>query len=265
MEKLSLRKNRLRGGIPDALCVAKKVRWLWMEINELSGRIPEGVSCLKCYQLFIHFNRLSGTIPDAIGSMTQLEQLSISSNQLSGKLPDSMGSMTDLGLIGIFINRVSGTIPVAATCSPRLAFFMAYDNRLSGHVRPHKRHKSSISGRHLSSFGGVFPVDGWSFFSSWSVLIFKRTRPKSGESGKHSCGENDTKSCRVSSCHGLFGAEQAVWFYTILSHVTRELSEDARHQRQPPDWQLGKFKGFWSADLSGRGTRVDVTCLQALY
>ena len=137
MQDLWLYRNGLRGSVPDELgSIAESgLSVMSLELNELSGKIPEAVASLMSCSVFgISFNRLSGRIPDGIGSMTRIGLLDISSNQFSGKLPASMAAMTNLFAFLINTNRLSGTIPAAVARLSPLMFFLAYDNRLSGSV-----------------------------------------------------------------------------------------------------------------------------------
>ncbi|KAK4569231.1 hypothetical protein RGQ29_004576 [Quercus rubra] len=100
--------------------------------NNLSGEIPEEVTCLKGLQsLNLSFNILTGRIPEKIGDLGLVESIDFSSNQLFGQIPQSMSSLTFLSQLNLSNNNLIGRIP-SSTQLQSLNASNFFGNKLCG-------------------------------------------------------------------------------------------------------------------------------------
>ncbi|MEM1319002.1 MAG: gliding motility-associated C-terminal domain-containing protein [Bacteroidota bacterium] len=86
---LILSKNELSGPLPD-FSPSQELMVLYLDANEFSDSIPTSLLSLsKLEQLFLQNNNLSGRIPENIAaSFPQLKRFSANSNHFSGLIPD---------------------------------------------------------------------------------------------------------------------------------------------------------------------------------
>ena len=82
---LDLSSNFLSGSIPSWIFSLPDLRYLSLEINQLTGHIKEFQS-RSLQQLLLHTNKLHGQIPSSIFEQENLDNLSLSYNNLSGVL-----------------------------------------------------------------------------------------------------------------------------------------------------------------------------------
>ena len=100
--------------------------------NNLSGEIPEEVTCLKGLQsLNLSFNILTGRIPEKISDLGLVESIDFSSNQLSRQIPQSMSSLTFLSQLNLSNNNLIGRIP-SSTQLQSLNASNFFGNKLCG-------------------------------------------------------------------------------------------------------------------------------------
>ena len=81
---------------------------LYMNYNQIDGRLPPSISALTLLEEFFAFgNKLEGQIPASIGLLTRLRVLSLAENSFSGSLPPELNDLTNLELLSI--QREGGT------------------------------------------------------------------------------------------------------------------------------------------------------------
>lgn len=123
----------LAGTIPPSLGGLVSVTDLRMDVNQLSGVIPQSLCSLtNLHLLVLVSNRLSGTIPSCVGALTGLTLLRVDNNVLEGSLPSSLASLTNLMLLGLNNNRVAGSLPDAVGALTALQSLSAAGNVLQG-------------------------------------------------------------------------------------------------------------------------------------
>ena len=80
--------------------------------NKLSGGIPEAVTGLHgLIFLNLSHNHLQGKIPMKIGAMTSLESLDLSMNRISGVIPQGLATISFLSHLNFSYKNLSGKIP----------------------------------------------------------------------------------------------------------------------------------------------------------
>ena len=68
----------------------------------MTGPIPEALGSLSnLQQLDLGFNELTGPIPEALGSLSNLTSLGLRNNALTGPIPEALGSLSNLQLLGL--------------------------------------------------------------------------------------------------------------------------------------------------------------------
>jgi len=90
-------------------CANDVVTKIELNVNNLSGTLPE-LSALTNLQTFsLYRNKLTGSIP-ALDTLTDLQALFLYENQLSGSIP-ALDTLTNLQALHLHVNQLNGTIP----------------------------------------------------------------------------------------------------------------------------------------------------------
>jgi Leucine-rich repeat (LRR) protein len=158
---LNLATNAIEGGFPDAIVSLRKLEFLSLAGNALSGPIPHEIgSLLLLGELHLGYNSFSGTIPSSIALLPELTVLSIEWNELTGPIPPEIGSMARLTHLFLSHNRLSGTIPPALAALPLVHLFLD-DNALWGPIPPQLGSAQTLEGLYLSRNGltGTIPLE----------------------------------------------------------------------------------------------------------
>ena len=88
------------------------VKWLNLENNNLSGKIPESISGLShLNSLCLSCNNICGEIPSSLGDIKSLESLLLEENQLTGTIPQSICELPGLFDLDLQNNKLSGSFP----------------------------------------------------------------------------------------------------------------------------------------------------------
>ncbi|XP_010933760.1 brassinosteroid LRR receptor kinase-like [Elaeis guineensis] len=137
LRRVSLSRNAFSGEIPgfsDAPAPAPALEELYLDSNLLSGPIPPGLATLPALRrLELQMNNLTGGIPD-LGPLQNLAFLDASDNALSGEFPSGKlpASVVQISLRN---NRLEGEIPGAAVAAlPALQVMDLSHNGLWGAV-----------------------------------------------------------------------------------------------------------------------------------
>jgi Leucine-rich repeat (LRR) protein len=94
--------------LPDDLWDAANLELLYLNYNNIGGRIPSEIANLSNLEaLYLMHNRLTGQIPGDIGALTNLRVLGLAENNFIGTLPSALNYMRKLEIIAI--QRESGT------------------------------------------------------------------------------------------------------------------------------------------------------------
>ncbi|XP_052169154.1 probable inactive receptor kinase At2g26730 [Oryza glaberrima] len=117
LQVLSLRSNRILGGIPDDVLQLPQLRLLFLQNNLLSGAIPPAVSKLAALErLVLSSNNLSGPIPFTLNNLTSLRALRLDGNKLAGNIPSI--SIQSLAVFNVSDNNLNGSIPASLARFP---------------------------------------------------------------------------------------------------------------------------------------------------
>lgn len=78
----------MRGFVPPSVALLSKLRHLQVSHNSLTGTLPEVISRLPLWSLWLSFNpNLGGTIPQSFSNLTELQAVNIDNTCLYGPLP----------------------------------------------------------------------------------------------------------------------------------------------------------------------------------
>ncbi|XP_073149349.1 probable inactive receptor kinase At2g26730 [Henckelia pumila] len=118
---LSLRANRLAGGIPPDFSQLKLLRSLYLQNNVLSGDFPASIADMgRLTRLDLSSNNFTGGIPFSVGNLTSLTGLFLENNGFTGKIPSNVPpNLVDFSVAN---NRLNGSIPTGFAKFPAAAF-----------------------------------------------------------------------------------------------------------------------------------------------
>ena len=110
---LSLGATLVRGSIPKSISRLNNLWFLDFQTLGLKGDLLIVHNLRKLRYLYVSSNKLTGTIPEDIGvSCPSLMEILLPNNELSGFLPRSLGSLKNLVVLDVSKNKLSGYIPV---------------------------------------------------------------------------------------------------------------------------------------------------------
>ncbi|XP_021647014.2 probable LRR receptor-like serine/threonine-protein kinase At3g47570 isoform X2 [Hevea brasiliensis] len=111
LQRLSIGKNRIYGGIPPWFSTLDRLSVMDIEETQITGTIPMEFGKLqKLQQIFLGHNRLSGKIPSSLGNLSSLTLLHLQGNKLQGTIPSSLGNCQNLLFIDLSQNNLNGSI-----------------------------------------------------------------------------------------------------------------------------------------------------------
>ncbi|XP_071722278.1 probable inactive receptor kinase At5g58300, partial [Rutidosis leptorrhynchoides] len=118
---LSLRSKDLDGVLPSDITSIPSLRLLFLQRNNLSGRIPESLSPLLA-RLDLSFNSFTGDIPSSIQNLnsTKLIVLRLENNSISGFIPSL--NLSRLRILNLSNNNLNGSIPKSLQNFPDSSF-----------------------------------------------------------------------------------------------------------------------------------------------
>ncbi|KAG6599422.1 putative inactive receptor kinase, partial [Cucurbita argyrosperma subsp. sororia] len=118
---LSLRSNRLSGGIPTDFSNLIMLRNLYLQDNAFSGEFPPSLTQLtRLTRLDLSSNNMSGPIPPSVDNLTHLSGLFLQNNGFSGSLPNI--SAVNLTNFNVSNNKLNGSIPKSLAKFPESSF-----------------------------------------------------------------------------------------------------------------------------------------------
>ncbi|KAG5065714.1 hypothetical protein JHK86_009445 [Glycine max] len=160
LERLDLSRNNLTGSIPRSLFSLRKLKFLYLYYNRLSGVIPSPtMQGLNLTELDFGNNILTGSIPREIGNLKSLVTLHLYSNHLYGEIPTSLSLLPSLEYFRVFNNSLSGTLPPELGLHSRLVVIEVSENHLSGELPQHLCVGGALIGvvAFSNNFSGLLP------------------------------------------------------------------------------------------------------------
>lgn len=121
----------LTGNIPASVANLPKLKYLYLQENQLSGPIPSSFSPTLEW-LEIGGNQFSGNIPSSLAN-TNLRGLYLYRNQLTGSIPESLGNLNNLQWINLRSNNLTGSLPTTFQ-NLNVRLFTVYNNHLEGEI-----------------------------------------------------------------------------------------------------------------------------------
>lgn len=116
---LSLRSNRLNGGLPSDISSMRSLHYLFLQHNNFSGDVASSFPP-QLNVLDLSYNSFTGNIPLTIGNLTQLTGLSLQNNNLSGPIPNL--NLPRLKHLNLSYNHLNGSIPSSLQRFPISSF-----------------------------------------------------------------------------------------------------------------------------------------------
>ncbi|GLT86640.1 hypothetical protein SLE2022_047660 [Rubroshorea leprosula] len=110
LDCLVLSENHFNGSIPSSINKVEHLTHLFLDNNELSGKIPSMNRLNKLQTLDLSNNNLFGNIPSSLCSQSPLRYLKLNGNNLYGNL-SSLKNCRELGTLGLANNQLHGVIP----------------------------------------------------------------------------------------------------------------------------------------------------------
>ena len=131
-----IQRNQFTGAVPESLCEASKLNFLYLYRNRLTGTIPSCIGNLahltdlelgandlrgpipeelcrlvNMQKLYLYNNRLAGTIPSCFGNFLHLTNLELGANDLRGPIPEELCRLVNMQKLYLYKNHLTGTIP----------------------------------------------------------------------------------------------------------------------------------------------------------
>ncbi|KAG4941651.1 hypothetical protein JHK87_045522 [Glycine soja] len=138
LQDLDLSDNQITGSLPD-LSVFSSLKILVLDMNQLSGNIPEGIRLpIHLESLSIQSNTLEGGIPKSFGNACALRSLYMSYNSLSEEFPMIIHHLSgcarySLELLYLGKNQINGTLPDLSIFSSLRELYLS-GNKLNGEI-----------------------------------------------------------------------------------------------------------------------------------
>ncbi|KAL3785158.1 hypothetical protein HJC23_013824 [Cyclotella cryptica] len=132
--KCDLHGNLLTGKLP-VVTNAPELKFLYLNVNELSGTIPGDIFCPGSNSADIRLNNnlLSGEIPNISCTMVELQLFNLASNALRGSILPFLGNlMPRVREIHLFGNKLTSTIPESLFQPPNLTAVLLGNIGLKG-------------------------------------------------------------------------------------------------------------------------------------
>ncbi|XP_028768324.1 receptor-like protein EIX1 [Neltuma alba] len=194
LEVLDLSYNNLSGTLPDCWGNWKKLRYLSLGSNKLTGIVD------------LSANSLSGEIPEELVSMSKILSLNLSRNYLTGKIPKEIGGMKNLESLDLSYNKLLGEIPSTISNVSFLAYLNLSYNNFIGQIP---------SGTQIQSF------DSWSFLGNPELCgdpLPKKCNKKEETHGSKLAEEDEDDSFLKSLYLGM-GVGFAVGFWGVCGSL----------------------------------------------
>ncbi|KAG5100266.1 hypothetical protein JHK82_045318 [Glycine max] len=138
LQELDFQYNQITGSLPD-LSVFSSLRSLFLDQNQLRGKIPEGIRLpFHLESLSIQSNSLEGGIPKSFGNSCALRSLDMSGNNLNKELSVIIHQLSgcarySLEKLDLGMNQINGTLPDRSIFSSLKKLYLD-GNKLNGEI-----------------------------------------------------------------------------------------------------------------------------------
>mmetsp|Transcript_49615 Transcript_49615/g.97304 ORF Transcript_49615/g.97304 Transcript_49615/m.97304 type:complete len:779 (-) Transcript_49615:307-2643(-) len=153
VQELNLAENNLVGTLTDACLVFPKLRFIYLQGNQLAGPIPDQLwKNRNLFNINIGKNRLSGGISPLVGQTGLLRVLDLSLNILSGPIPAEIWTLVNLEQLLLQLNNNDLKSPGQ------------WEGGLTGSIPPDISNLSELFNLHLdfNKLTGPIPKELWS-------------------------------------------------------------------------------------------------------
>ncbi|KAK6934564.1 Leucine-rich repeat-containing N-terminal, plant-type [Dillenia turbinata] len=134
---LDIRNTFLTGTFPSWPLTLPSLEELWLDRNQLTGRISQLHTSSKLSIISLSNNNLCGLIPNSIFNLWDLVEFDLSSNNLSGIIKlDSFSTSSKLSRISLSNNNLHGPIPISIFSRQDIHELDLSSNNLSGIIKP---------------------------------------------------------------------------------------------------------------------------------
>lgn len=164
LKSLSLSYNALQGSFPSWLLYNNTLLMLSLRSNRLNGGIPASsqIQASSLLMLDVSDNCLASTLPtNVLASFPDLFYLNLSNNALEGTLPSSFDNLLKLEVLDLSHNFLQGKLPPALRQNhTSLAHLVLSNNYFHGEVMPRFSNMSNLAYLLLQNDGfiGVLPA-----------------------------------------------------------------------------------------------------------
>ncbi|GMI90201.1 hypothetical protein like AT3G47570 [Hibiscus trionum] len=107
LEILSARHMSLVGSIPTSIFNISSLINIVLQVNRLSGKLPDLTALSNLELLNLYGNSLNGNIPDSISNVSKLQILELEGNSFTGLIPNSLGSLKFLEQVYLRSNHLT--------------------------------------------------------------------------------------------------------------------------------------------------------------
>uniref|UniRef100_A0A0D9V4G5 non-specific serine/threonine protein kinase n=1 Tax=Leersia perrieri TaxID=77586 RepID=A0A0D9V4G5_9ORYZ len=166
LTELYIAENKLSGDVNFMadLSSCKSLKYLVMNTNYFTGRIPSSIGNLSSIQIFRAFeNQITGNIPNMLlTNKSNMLFMDLRNNRFTGEIPVSITEMKSLKMIDFSFNELVGTIPVNIGKLNLDALGLAY-NKLHGPIPDSISNLSRLEKLELSNnqFTSAIPMGLW--------------------------------------------------------------------------------------------------------
>ncbi|KAL3813257.1 hypothetical protein ACJIZ3_014525 [Penstemon smallii] len=136
LQFLILESNPLSGILPESIGNLSSNLKVFTAIScELKGVIPHGLGNLSSLNyLGLSLNNLQGEVPSSFSRLQNLERVYLSRNQFEGSVPDVFCSISILGILALEENNFSGSIPTCIANLTQLKEITLASNKLNSTI-----------------------------------------------------------------------------------------------------------------------------------
>ncbi|XP_076897818.1 uncharacterized protein LOC143551230 [Bidens hawaiensis] len=158
--KILITNNSFSGTLPDDICNGRKLAYLWVDNNNLTG--PKTLyNCSSLRRVRLDKNRLTGDISKIFGIYPHLNYINLNDNKFYGEISDNWSKCRNLTTMQMGGDRIGGSIPSSLGNSIQLEALNLSFNDLAGE-RPKEFGRMALMGKlflNNNRLSGIVPQD----------------------------------------------------------------------------------------------------------